>query len=166
MTANEFSREEVVAMEKEVARAIDYNFDTFTISELLTELYSSQADLIQFDKKVHFLSMYLSDLSLLSSRLSCRYKVKVIAMACLTLASIELSSTQPLVLPISSISNVEMDLILECVQELHELQYQLFWSRLRNNKLDSVNRKWKQKLKLQSESGHFTQEESTAIGNV
>lgn len=41
MTANEFSREEVVAMEKEVARAIDYNFDTFTISELLTELYSS-----------------------------------------------------------------------------------------------------------------------------
>ena len=36
MTANEFSREEVVAMEKEVARAIDYNFDTFTISERLT----------------------------------------------------------------------------------------------------------------------------------
>ena len=35
MTANEFSREEVVAMEKEIAKAIDYKFDSCTAIEAI-----------------------------------------------------------------------------------------------------------------------------------
>ena len=35
MTANEFSREEVVAVEKEIAKAIDYQFDTCTATEAI-----------------------------------------------------------------------------------------------------------------------------------
>ena len=35
MTANEFTREEVVAMEKEIAKAIDYQFDSCTAIEAI-----------------------------------------------------------------------------------------------------------------------------------
>ena len=35
MTANEFTREEVVAVEKEIAKAIDYQFDTCTATEVI-----------------------------------------------------------------------------------------------------------------------------------
>ena len=35
MTANEFSREDVIAMEKEIARAIDYEFDSCTSIEVI-----------------------------------------------------------------------------------------------------------------------------------
>ena len=41
MTANEFSREEVVAMEKEIALAIDFNFHAYTVVDALFKLKDS-----------------------------------------------------------------------------------------------------------------------------
>ena len=60
MTANEFSREEVVAMEKEVAKAIDYDFDTCTAIEKLELMFDGR---VKATKTARFLAMYLSDLA-------------------------------------------------------------------------------------------------------
>ena len=64
MTAEEFSKEDVVAMEKEIAQAIEFSFDTCTSVEVVNQL--AQSD----DKKILFLAEYLSDLTLLSSQFS------------------------------------------------------------------------------------------------
>jgi len=61
MTAEEFSRQDVVAMEKEIAKAIDFEFDTCTSAEMVHQLAHPD------DKKTLFLAEYLSDLTLLSS---------------------------------------------------------------------------------------------------
>ena len=86
MTANEFEKEDVVRMEKEIAKAIDFDFDSVTSSEAIKTISSTSG----IPKKVEFLASYLSDLSLLSSRLTCHYPVTYTTFACLLLASIEL----------------------------------------------------------------------------
>ena len=42
MTANEFTKDEVVAMEREVARVLDYDIDTCTVSDALHLLFASE----------------------------------------------------------------------------------------------------------------------------
>ena len=64
MTAEEFSKEDVVAMEKEIAQAIEFAFDTCTSVEIVNQLAQPG------DKKILFLAEYLSDLTLLSSQFS------------------------------------------------------------------------------------------------
>ena len=97
MTANEFSREEVVAMEKEIAKAIDYQFDSCTAIEAINmslvpkSRAQEEDDTATLDKRVDFLGMYFSDLAQLSSKLTCRYSPSLIAFSSLLLASIELN---------------------------------------------------------------------------
>ena len=66
MTASEFSKEEVVAMEKEIARAINFEFDTCTASEAIhmsiVPMMMRDSTAV-FDKRVDFMGLYLSDLS-------------------------------------------------------------------------------------------------------
>ena len=81
MTADEWSRADVVAMEKLVAKAIDFDLDTCTSFEMVKPLLATDTP-----KKIHFLAEYLSDLSLLSSRLTCLFSAQTIAAACRVLA--------------------------------------------------------------------------------
>lgn len=118
MTAGEFSREEVVAKEKEIAKAIDFQFDTCTAIEVINSgIFSQQVDSAALlDKKVNFLGMYLTDLSQLSSELSCRYSPSLLAYSSLILASIELFVQLKFKWP-----QARREELLSCVTSLHEL---------------------------------------------
>ena len=60
------------------------------------------------------------------------------------------------------------DQVIECTIQLCSLQYQ--WMRIRfhhaGNKMDAINRKWKEKLKRYSESGYFNTQEIYQIADV
>lgn len=61
MTSGAFSKDLVVAMEKSVARVINYQIDSCTSCEMVHEL------LHRNDRALTFIAEYLSDLSLLDS---------------------------------------------------------------------------------------------------
>ena len=63
-------------------------------------------------------------------------------------------------------SESDDDAVVECVVELHQLQFLQMRSRLIYNKHDSVNRKWQARLKNSPEHQHFTADEKEAILRV
>ena len=88
MTANEFTKDQVVMMEREVARVLDYDIDTCTVNDALHLLFASEPRVE--DQAVMFMALYLADLNQLSSNMTCRYTANELALACHILASIEL----------------------------------------------------------------------------